>query len=88
MLSFVVNGEDFMSDKSLTISLSASDFGEEVCMSIPTVIDTIVEGVESFNVSLVSTGVLIPTISLHPNIPVEVFIIDNSGELTTNVCMQ
>ena len=81
MLSFVVNGEDFLSDESLTISLSASDFGEEVFRTIPTVIDTIVEGVESFNVSLVSTGVLIPTIFLRPNIPVEAFIIDNSGEL-------
>ena len=75
-----MNGEDFLNDPSFVISVSASDFGENICRTIPTVIDTLVEGVEFFNVSLVSTGIPIPTISLFPDTPVEAFIVDNSGE--------
>ena len=74
-----VVGQDFMTDVSLHIQISASDLGTEVCEVIPTVADVMVEGLELFTVSVVSTDAPTGMISIDPDIQTAV-IADNSSE--------
>lgn len=74
----LVTGEDFMSDASLMIAISGSDFNSEKCVNITTNVDMTVEGNEVFDVTLVSTNP--PSTTVTPTSQLAV-ILDNSSKL-------
>ena len=70
---------------SLLVPISASDFGTQVCENISTITDAIVEGVELFNVSVISTDAPSTILSVDPAMQIAV-ITDNSSELDLQWC--
>ena len=53
---YVVIGQDFTTDASQNIAISADDFNTERCIGILTNADMIVEANETFSVTIVSTN--------------------------------
>ena len=77
-LSAVI-GEDFISDASVTVTVLGSDIDTDVCRSIPTMADMVVEGIEVFTVSVVSIDSPIGTLSVNPDVQLAAIIDNSSG---------